>query len=105
MFVEFFASSDDVERLSAALRGAGQLRPIALLLPLAWQLRQRDTNMALQLSDEVEAAWSWIDSVSEAWTSAGVHTKSYPAGSWGPAEANDFLPVTVPSTRRPVRKA
>jgi glucose-6-phosphate 1-dehydrogenase len=63
-------------------------------------------NQALFVTgDEVEAAWSWIDSVSEAWTTAGVHAKSYPAGSWGPAEANDFLPVTVPSSKRPVRKA
>ena len=63
-------------------------------------------NQALFVTgDEVEAAWSWIDSVSEAWTTAGMHAKPYPAGSWGPADANDFLPVTVASARRPARKA
>ncbi len=63
-------------------------------------------NQALFVTgDEVEAAWSWIDSVSEAWTTAGVHAKAYPAGSWGPADADDFLPVSVPDSRRPVRKS
>ncbi|HSM11929.1 MAG TPA: glucose-6-phosphate dehydrogenase [Lysobacter sp.] len=53
-------------------------------------------NQALFVTgDEVEAAWSWIDSISDAWLTAGVATQDYAAGSWGPAEAADFLPVTV----------
>jgi len=45
--------------------------------------------------DEVEAAWRWIDSVSAAWSEASTPVRDYPAGSWGPAAAADFLPVTL----------
>ncbi|MES2300162.1 MAG: ATP-binding protein [Pseudomonadota bacterium] len=58
MHLEFFACSDEVERLRTALRDAAPARPIALLLALAWQLRQRDTTGALQLADDIEAALS-----------------------------------------------
>jgi glucose-6-phosphate 1-dehydrogenase len=53
--------------------------------------------------EEVEAAWTWIDSVSAAWSEAGIENRSYPAGSWGPPEAADFLPATVPAGERPER--
>ncbi|MEP6634111.1 MAG: glucose-6-phosphate dehydrogenase [Luteimonas sp.] len=44
--------------------------------------------------DEVEAAWTWIDSISSAWQAAGTPASAYPAGSWGPPEAAEFLPAT-----------
>jgi len=53
--------------------------------------------------EEVEAAWSWIDSISQAWGEAEVPARTYPAGSWGPAGAGDFLPVTVPRSELPER--
>ena len=60
-------------------------------------------NQALFVTgEEVEAAWAWIDSISEAWNSCGQAAMPYPAGSWGPADAGDFLPVTVPASNRPV---
>jgi glucose-6-phosphate 1-dehydrogenase len=37
--------------------------------------------------DEVEAAWAWVDSIHDAWQSAGQETKSYTAGTWGPSAA------------------
>ena len=37
--------------------------------------------------DEVEAAWTWIDPVLEAWTNAAEGPKSYRAGTWGPSAA------------------
>ena len=37
--------------------------------------------------DEVEAQWHWIDGVRAAWSDAGLTTKSYGAGSWGPSAA------------------
>lgn len=43
--------------------------------------------------DEVEAAWRWIDSVSNAWDEAGIAVHDYPAGSWGPPDAAPFLPA------------
>ena len=61
-------------------------------------------NQALFVTgEEVEAAWAWIDSISAAWREAEVPARAYPAGSWGPAEAADFLPVTVPHGELPER--
>ncbi len=37
--------------------------------------------------DEVESAWSWIDSIVDGWQLAGTPLRSYAAGSWGPAAA------------------
>ncbi len=34
--------------------------------------------------DEVEQAWSWVDSIIQAWEHSGEKPKAYPAGSWGP---------------------
>jgi glucose-6-phosphate 1-dehydrogenase len=59
-------------------------------------------NQALFVTgEEVEAAWSWIDSISAAWDEASIPARAYPAGSWGPAEAAEFLPVTVPAGELP----
>jgi glucose-6-phosphate 1-dehydrogenase len=61
-------------------------------------------NQALFVTgEEVEAAWSWIDSISAAWREAEVPARPYHAGSWGPAEAAEFLPVTVPAGELPER--
>jgi glucose-6-phosphate 1-dehydrogenase len=49
--------------------------------------------------DEVEAAWRWIDSVSEAWNASGTAVSRYPAGSWGPADAQAFLPPDIAGGR------
>lgn len=35
--------------------------------------------------DEVEAAWSWIDPIAEAWARASDVPKGYTAGTWGPS--------------------
>ncbi|HTI67252.1 MAG TPA: glucose-6-phosphate dehydrogenase [Caulobacteraceae bacterium] len=35
--------------------------------------------------DEVEAAWSWIDSIEAGWRAHDIKPAPYPAGSWGPA--------------------
>jgi len=34
--------------------------------------------------DEVEAAWSWIDPIADAWERSREAPKPYPAGTWGP---------------------
>jgi glucose-6-phosphate 1-dehydrogenase len=35
--------------------------------------------------DEVEAAWSWVDSIEAGWASHDLKPAPYPAGSWGPS--------------------
>ena len=43
--------------------------------------------------DEVERAWAFIDTIREAWEKKEGAPKlcSYPAGSWGPEEADELL--------------
>ena len=37
--------------------------------------------------DEVEAAWSWVEPIIEAWDETREPPRLYPAGSWGPTSA------------------
>ena len=37
--------------------------------------------------DEVEAAWTWVDSIHAGWRAQGAAPKPYAAGSWGPASS------------------
>jgi glucose-6-phosphate 1-dehydrogenase len=42
--------------------------------------------------DEVEHAWTFIDGIREAWQDgAAPRLDFYPAGSWGPREADELL--------------
>jgi glucose-6-phosphate 1-dehydrogenase len=71
----------DVSLTSAS----GQRRRIAyerLLLDLL----EGDPTLFVR-RDEVEAAWTWIDSIHAAWAQSGVETKGYTAGTWGPSAA------------------
>jgi len=37
--------------------------------------------------DEVEAAWTWVEPILEAWSGRTDHPRPYAAGSWGPTAA------------------
>ncbi len=37
--------------------------------------------------DEVEAAWSWVEPILEAWAARGDTPRAYAAGTWGPSAA------------------
>jgi signal transduction histidine kinase len=54
MDIEFFACNEQVAQIEADLPTANANERLRLLLMLAWQLRQRDTQRALALADEVE---------------------------------------------------
>lgn len=41
--------------------------------------------------DEVEAAWSWVDGILDAWDKSNESPKSYSAGSWGPVASIAML--------------
>jgi glucose-6-phosphate 1-dehydrogenase len=41
--------------------------------------------------DEIEAAWSYADRVRASWEEAELPLLEYPAGSWGPREAQDLF--------------
>jgi glucose-6-phosphate 1-dehydrogenase len=43
-------------------------------------------------SDEVEAAWSVVDPIIDFWAGKRPdHFPNYPAGSWGPTVADEFI--------------
>ena len=48
-------------------------------------------NTLFVRGDEIEAAWTWIDSIHAAWAQADMPTKPYIAGSWGPAAAEGLI--------------
>ncbi|MEX2499921.1 MAG: glucose-6-phosphate dehydrogenase [Wenzhouxiangellaceae bacterium] len=37
--------------------------------------------------DEVEAAWSWVDTILEGWAAREIAPRAYQAGTWGPSSA------------------
>jgi signal transduction histidine kinase/tetratricopeptide (TPR) repeat protein len=64
LMLEFACTDEALEKLEAALVGAPQVpshQRLVALLPLAWQLRQRDTTRALALADEAEACFAVTD--------------------------------------------
>jgi glucose-6-phosphate 1-dehydrogenase len=64
---------------------AGTRRRIAyerLLLDLL----EGDTTLFVR-RDEIEAAWTWIDSIHDAWETTDAQCKPYTAGTWGPSAA------------------
>jgi glucose-6-phosphate 1-dehydrogenase len=55
-------------------------------------LEAMNANQALFIRrDEVEQAWTWIDSIQEAWRGLREPPKPYPAGSWGPTASVALL--------------
>lgn len=103
--------------LAAPEWGALELQPLPLDLSMPINLRRRIAYERLMLdafhgnpalfvrNDEVEAAWGWIDSVSEAWKQAGTPILPYMAGSWGPDEVEQLMPECCSGgTRRSHRK-
>ena len=103
--------------LAAPEWGGTELQPLSLDLSMAATPQRRIAyerllldalhgNQALFVTgEEVEAAWAWIDSISEAWQAVDLPAHDYPAGSWGPPGAAGFLPVTVPASSLPVDNA
>src|SRR2546423_6830066 len=41
--------------------------------------------------DEVETAWAWLDPLLRAWETDPRPPKPYPAGTWGPEEADELI--------------
>jgi glucose-6-phosphate 1-dehydrogenase len=42
-------------------------------------------------SDELEAAWAFVDPILKWWAHPAHHPILYPAGTWGPKAASDLL--------------
>ncbi len=41
--------------------------------------------------EEIEQAWTWVDSIQDAWSTLTDAPEPYPAGSWGPEAADRLL--------------
>ncbi len=83
--------------------GPGGMRlrsvPLDMSFAAAFQVRNPDAYERLVLDvvrgnqtlfmrrDEVEAAWTWIEPILEAWSQAAELPKPYTAGTWGPSAA------------------
>jgi glucose-6-phosphate 1-dehydrogenase len=93
-------------RVLAKKPGASmRLKPVDLSLNLAESFTARpleayerllrdviDGNLTLFMRrDEVDAAWSWIDPIRQAWDLDEDGTKGYPAGTHGPASASALI--------------
>ncbi|CAN5390587.1 glucose-6-phosphate dehydrogenase [soil metagenome] len=75
--------------VSLAATFAGKRRRIAyerLLLDLL----EGDTTLFVR-RDEIEAAWTWVDSIHKAWEDSGLTAKPYTSGSWGPSAAMGMI--------------
>ncbi len=98
--------------LAAPEWGATELQPMSLDLSMSPTPNRRIAYERLMVDalkgdqtlfvrdDEVEAAWRFIDSVSDAWRECDAPLHAYPAGSWGPAQAAEFLPTTLAGNGR-----
>ena len=64
---------------------AGQRRRIAYER-LILDLLAGDQTLFVR-RDEVEAQWTWIDSIIDGWQEAGVKPSPYASGNWGPSSA------------------
>jgi glucose-6-phosphate 1-dehydrogenase len=51
--------------------------------------------------DEVETAWAWLDPLLKKWASDPDAPSPYPAGTWGPAEADALIERDGRKWRRP----
>jgi glucose-6-phosphate 1-dehydrogenase len=72
-------------QLDAGYRAAGAV-PIDAYETLLLDVMRGDRTLFLRF-DEVEWAWRILDPVLKQWTREREFIHSYPAGSWGPAEA------------------
>jgi glucose-6-phosphate 1-dehydrogenase len=82
-----------------------RLKPVDLSLDLAesFKTRQLDAyerlltdiikgNLTLFMrSDELDAAWRWIDPIREGWQRFDDTPRQYTAGTWGPAAASSLI--------------
>jgi glucose-6-phosphate 1-dehydrogenase len=60
--------------------------------PYALVLEAMRGNPTLFLSrEEIEQAWTWIDSIQDAWKHCNESPKGYPAGTWGPISSVALL--------------
>lgn len=51
----------------------------------------RSDQTLFMRSDELRAAWDWVDGIIDGWKDTGQSVSRYSAGNWGPSESVDLL--------------
>lgn len=99
---------EEYVRLSIRAKQPGpgmRLRSVDLNLDLTESIKERQHNAYERLildllhgsqtlflrRDELEAAWTWIDPILNAWQASEKAPAGYRAGTWGPAEASHLV--------------
>ena len=78
-------------RLGFSYREAFGVDPVEAYERLLLDCMLGDSTLFIR-RDEVESAWALVTPVLEAWAAAGrAGLAYYPAGSWGPKEADRFI--------------
>lgn len=78
-------------RLGFSYREAFGVEPVEAYERLLLDCMLGDSTLFIR-RDEVESAWALVTPILEAWAAAGrVGLTYYPAGSWGPKEADRFI--------------
>ncbi|MDE2485527.1 MAG: glucose-6-phosphate dehydrogenase, partial [candidate division NC10 bacterium] len=78
-------------RLGFSYREAFGVEPVEAYERLLLDCMLGDSTLFIR-RDEVESAWALVTPILEAWTAAGrAGLTYYPAGSWGPKEADRFI--------------
>ncbi len=87
-------------------RGGIELKEVALDVSLAAEFAKTRRRVAYERllldliegdntlfvrGDEIEAAWTWIDSIHRAWEGANLPAKPYNSGTWGPSAAQGLV--------------
>jgi glucose-6-phosphate 1-dehydrogenase len=49
----------------------------------------------------VEASWAAVEPIENVWHDTGSHFPNYPAGTWGPKEADEMLARRGHEWRKP----
>ena len=95
-------------RLSMMVKEPGsgmQMHPVELSLDLQESSHKRRADAYERLlidvikgrlthfmrRDELEAAWTWVDPIMQAWAELQEKPRPYPAGSWGPAASSALM--------------
>ncbi len=61
----------------------------------------RSDSTLFTRSDELEAAWKFLDPVLHRWSEPDHRPESYAAGTWGPAGADELLARNGHQWRKP----
>lgn len=76
--------------LSLDMAGTFKTRPLEAYERLLMDVVKGNLTLFMR-RDELNAAWSWIDPIREAWLKSDERPKPYNSGTWGPAASSALI--------------